>query len=116
MERSFKKEVQALRLGAGDTFRGEGILAVTKALLQSGVSYVGGYQGAPVSHLLDVLVDAEDIMADLGVHLETCTNEASAAAMLGASINYPLRGAVTWKSIVGTNVAADDGFPGHRPA
>jgi len=107
MERSFKKEVQALRLGDGDTFHGEGILAVAKALLQSGVSYVGGYQGAPVSHLLDVLVDAEDIMAELGVHLETCSNEASAAAMLGASINYPLRGAVTWKSIVGTNVAAD---------
>ena len=107
MERSFKKEVQALRLGDGETFHGEGILAVTKALLQSGVSYVGGYQGAPVSHLLDVLVDAEDIISDLGVHLETCTNEASAAAMLGASINYPLRGAVTWKSIVGTNVAAD---------
>jgi indolepyruvate ferredoxin oxidoreductase alpha subunit len=107
MERSFKKEVQALTLGDGDIFRGEGILAVTKALLQSGVSYVGGYQGAPVSHLLDVLVDAEDIIADLGVHLETCTNEAAAAAMLGASINYPLRGAVTWKSIVGTNVAAD---------
>jgi indolepyruvate ferredoxin oxidoreductase alpha subunit len=107
MERSFKKEVRALELGDGETFRGEGILAVTKALLQSGVSYVGGYQGAPVSHLLDVLVDAEDIIGDLGVHLETCTNEASAAAMLGASINYPLRGAVTWKSIVGTNVAAD---------
>ena len=107
MERSFKKEVQELRLGDGDTFHGEGILAVTKALLQSGVSYVGGYQGAPVSHLLDVLVDAQDIMAELGVHLETCSNEASAAAMLGASINYPLRGAVTWKSIVGTNVAAD---------
>ena len=107
MERSFKKEVQALKLGDGEIFRGEGILAVTKALLQSGVSYVGGYQGAPVSHLLDVLVDAEDIMSDLGVHLETCSNEASAAAMLGASINYPLRGAVTWKSIVGTNVAAD---------
>ena len=107
MERSFKKEVEALRLGEGETFRGEGILAVTKALLQSGVSYVGGYQGAPVSHLLDVLVDAEDMMAELGVHLETCSNEASAAAMLGASINYPLRGAVTWKSVVGTNVAAD---------
>src|SRR6476661_5464972 len=70
MERSFKKEVQALKLGDGETFRGEGILAVTKALLQSGVSYVGGYQGAPVSHLLDVLVDAEDIMSDLGGHLE----------------------------------------------
>jgi indolepyruvate ferredoxin oxidoreductase, alpha subunit len=107
MERSFKTEVQALRLGDGAVFHGEGILAVTKALLQAGVSYVGGYQGAPVSHLIDVLVDAEDIMAELGVHLETCTNEASAAAMLGASINYPLRGAVTWKSIVGTNVAAD---------
>ena len=107
MERSFKKEVQALKLGDGETFRGEGILAVTKALLQSGVSYVGGYQGAPISHLLDVLVDAKDIMGELGVHLETCANEASAAAMLGASISYPLRGAVTWKSIVGTNVAAD---------
>jgi len=107
MERSFKKEVDALRLGDGETFRGEGILAVTKALLQSGVSYVGGYQGAPVSHLLDVMVDAEELLADLGVHVETCTNEAAAAAMLGASINYPLRGAVTWKSIVGTNVAAD---------
>src|SRR5438045_8532797 len=106
-ERSFAREVEALKLGDGETFRGEGILAVTKALLQSGVAYVGGYQGAPVSHLLDVLVDAEDIIGDLGVHLETCTNEASAAAMLGASINYPLRGAVTWKSIVGTNVAAD---------
>src|SRR2546429_1669134 len=107
MERSFAREVEALKLGAGDTFRGEGIVAVTKALLQSGVSYVGGYQGAPVSHLLDVLVQAEDVLADLGVHLQTCTNEAAAAALLGASINYPLRGAVTWKSIVGTNVAAD---------
>jgi indolepyruvate ferredoxin oxidoreductase alpha subunit len=27
MERSFKKEVQALKLGEGETFRGEGILA-----------------------------------------------------------------------------------------
>lgn len=107
MERSFKKEAESLKLGAGETFHGEGILAVTKALLQSGVSYVGGYQGAPVSHLLDVMVDAEDLLSDLGVHVETCTNEASAAAMLGASINYPLRGAVTWKSVVGTNVAAD---------
>src|SRR5487761_1039289 len=107
MERQFNNEIESLKLGAGETFHGEGILAVTKALLQSGVSYVGGYQGAPVSHLLDVMVDAEDLLSDLGVHVETCTNEAAAAAMLGASINYPLRGAVTWKSIVGTNVAAD---------
>jgi indolepyruvate ferredoxin oxidoreductase alpha subunit len=106
-EVSFHKEIESLHLGNGDTFYGEGILAVTKALLQSGVAYVGGYQGAPVSHLLDVLVQSEGLLADLGIHLETCTNEAAAAAMLGASINYPLRGAVTWKSIVGTNVAAD---------
>ena len=106
-ERSFKKEVQSLRLGDGEVFRGEGILAVTKALLQAGVSYVGGYQGAPVSHLVDVLVDSQDMLDELGIHLETCANEASAAALLAASINYPLRGAVTWKSIVGTNVASD---------
>ena len=107
MERQFTKEIESLRLGDGATFHGEGILAVTKALLQSGVSYVGGYQGAPVSHLLDVMVQARDYLDELGVHVEACTNEASAAAMLGASINYPMRGAVTWKSIVGTNVAAD---------
>ena len=107
MERSFKKEVGLLRLGAGQAFHGEGILAVTKALLQSGVSYVGGYQGAPVSHMMDVLNDARDILQDLGVHVETNASEAGAAAMLGASINYPIRGAVTWKSTVGTNVASD---------
>jgi indolepyruvate ferredoxin oxidoreductase, alpha subunit len=106
-EVSFQRQIASLRLREGDTFYGEGILAVTKALLQSGVAYVGGYQGAPVSHLLDVLVEAKDLLDELGIHLETCTNEAAAAAMLGASINYPLRGAVTWKSIVGTNVAAD---------
>jgi indolepyruvate ferredoxin oxidoreductase alpha subunit len=107
MERSFKEEVEKLKLGDGEVFHGEGILAVTKALLQSGVSYVGGYQGAPVSHMMDVLNDARDIMDELGVHVETNASEAGAAAMLGASINYPLRGAVTFKSTVGTNVASD---------
>ncbi|QRR33167.1 indolepyruvate ferredoxin oxidoreductase subunit alpha [Hydrogenophaga sp. YM1] len=107
MEVSFGEEIQSLQLGAGQTFHGEGILAITKGLLQSGVSYVGGYQGAPVSHLLDVMVQAKPYLDTLGVHVEACSNEASAAAMLGASIHYPVRGAVTWKSIVGTNVAAD---------
>ena len=106
-ERSFAREVQSLRLGAGEVFEGEAILAVTKALLQAGVSYVGGYQGAPVSHLMDVLADAREILDDLGVHFESSASEAGAAAMLAASINYPLRGAVTWKSTVGTNVASD---------
>jgi len=107
VEVSFSKEIESLALGVGETFHGEGILAITKGLLQSGVAYVGGYQGAPVSHLLDVMVQAKPYMDQLGVHVEACSNEASAAAMLGASIHYPLRGAVTWKSIVGTNVAAD---------
>ena len=107
MEISFNKQIGQLRLGEGEEFYGEGILAITKALLQSGVSYIGGYQGAPVSHLLDVMVQARELVGELGVHVEACSNEASAAAMLGASIHYPVRGAVTWKSIVGTNVAAD---------
>ena len=106
-ERSFAKEVEELRVGDGEVFRGEGILAVTKALLQAGVSYVGGYQGAPISHLMDVLADAKDILSELDVHFEASASEATAAAMLAASVNYPLRGAVTWKSTVGTNVASD---------
>ena len=106
-ERSFKTEVQKLRLGAGDEFRGEGILAVTKALLQAGVSYIAGYQGSPISHLMDVLADASDILDELGIHFEQSASEATAAATLAASVNYPLRGAITFKSTVGTNVAAD---------
>src|SRR5258708_39033856 len=105
-ERSFAKEVQDLKLGDGQEFHGEGILAITKALLQSGVGYVAGYQGAPISHLMDVLADAEEILSELDVHFETSASEATAAAMLAASINYPIRGAVTWKSTVGTNAAS----------
>src|SRR5499433_451665 len=107
-ERTFAEEVKQLALGRGEVLRGEGILAITKALLQSGLSYVGGYPGAPVSHLLDVLADAnEPLLKPMGVYLDASASEAAAAALLGASINYPMRGAVTWKSIVGTNVAAD---------
>ena len=46
-ERSFAQEVLKLRAGEGEVFRGEGILAITKALLECGVGDVGGYQGAP---------------------------------------------------------------------
>ena len=108
MERSFAEEVKQLALGEGQILKGEGILAITKALLQSGVSYVGGYPGAPVSHLLDVLADAnESLLKPMGIYYELSGSEAAAAALLGASINYPMRGAVTWKSVVGTNVASD---------
>ncbi len=108
MERSFADDVAKLTLGEGEVFHGEAILAVTKALLQAGVAYVGGYPGAPVSHLMDVLAEARDrVLEPLGVQFEASASEAGAAALLGASIHYPLRGAVTWKSIVGTNVASD---------
>jgi indolepyruvate ferredoxin oxidoreductase alpha subunit len=106
-ERSFAKEVEKLRLGAGEKFAGEGILAITKALLENGVGYVGGYQGAPISHLMDVLADAQDILGELGVHFEASASEATATAMLAASVHYPIRGAATFKSTVGTNVASD---------
>ena len=107
-ELSYAEDVKQLAFGEGEVLRGEGILAITKALLQSGVSYVGGYPGAPVSYLIDVLADAnEPVLKPLGVYFEQSGSEAAAAALLGASINYPVRGAVTWKSVVGTNVASD---------
>ena len=106
-ERSFATEVQQLRAEPGTVFRGEGILAVTKALLECGVGYVAGYQGSPISHLMDVLADAQPILEELGVHFEPSASEATAAATLSASVMYPIRGAVTWKSTVGTNVASD---------
>jgi indolepyruvate ferredoxin oxidoreductase, alpha subunit len=106
-ERSFAQEVEQLRLTEGQEFRGEGILAITKALLQCGVGYVAGYQGAPISHLMDVLADAHDVLDELGVRFDSSANEATAAASLSASVMYPIRGAVAWKAPVGTNVASD---------
>ena len=106
-ERSFKAEVEHLRKGDGDVFTGEGILAITKALLENGVGYVGGYQGAPISHLMDVLADAEELLGELDVRFEANASEAAAAAMLAASVHYPIRGAVTFKGPVGVNVASD---------
>ena len=107
MEVSFSEEIKSLALGQGQTFHGEGILAITKALLENGVGYVAGYQGAPISHLMDVLADAADILSELGVHFESSANEATAAATLATSAMYPIRGAVTFKSTAGTNVASD---------
>jgi indolepyruvate ferredoxin oxidoreductase alpha subunit len=56
---------------------------------------------------MDVLADAEELMAELGVRFEANANEAAAAAMLAASVHYPIRGAVTFKGPVGVNVASD---------
>ena len=56
---------------------------------------------------MDVLADAQDILAEHGIRFENSASEATAAATLAASVNYPLRGAVTFKATVGTNVASD---------
>ncbi|MDA0261346.1 MAG: indolepyruvate ferredoxin oxidoreductase subunit alpha, partial [Proteobacteria bacterium] len=82
-------------------------LAIAKALFQSGVAYVGGYQGSPAANLLDAVSSAEELRSELGVQFIAHPNEASAAAMLGASINFPLRGAAIFKATAGSAVAAD---------
>src|SRR5207249_3298148 len=83
---SFAEDVKQLGYGAGEILRGEGILAITKAVLQSGVSYVGGYPGAPVSYLIDVLADAnEPVLRPLGIYLAQSGRDAAAAAPLAPS-------------------------------
>ena len=57
--------------------------------------------------MVELAEDAGALMEELGVHFETSASEAAAAAMLSASVMYPVRGAVTWKSTAGTNVASD---------
>src|SRR5258707_12131139 len=102
-ERSFAEDVKQLGYGRGQTLRGEGILAITKALLQAGVSYVGGYPGAPISHLLDVLADAnESLLKPLGIYYELSGSAAAPPPLLGAAVNYPMRGAGAGKSVLGT--------------
>src|SRR5258708_19363136 len=103
MERSFGEEVKQLALGEGQVLRGEGILAITKALLQSGVSYVGGYPGAPVSHLLDVMADAdESLLKPMGVYFDASATEAAPPALLAAPITHPIRTPSTSKPPVST--------------
>src|SRR2546430_9694675 len=102
-ERSFAEDVKQLGYGRGQTLRGEGILAITKALLQSGVSYVGGYPGAPISHLLDVLADAnESLLKPLGIYYELSASEAAAPPPLGPPTTYPIPAPATWKTASGT--------------
>jgi len=95
MERQFTAEIESLKLGEGETFRGEGILAVTKALLQSAFPYVGGYQARGVAPARrdgpGQGLHERARRARRGVH-----QRGLAAAMLGASVSYPVRGAVTW--------------------
>ncbi|MGI9553574.1 MAG: thiamine pyrophosphate-dependent enzyme [Thermodesulfobacteriota bacterium] len=105
---SYSKEfIDQLNYGEGRTLYGDTPLAIVKAFLQSGVSYLGGYPGSPTAGLIDAISDAyEPVLKEKGVYFDCSGNEASAASLLSASINHPVRGSVNWK-IVGTNVASD---------
>jgi indolepyruvate ferredoxin oxidoreductase alpha subunit len=105
---SYSKEaLEQLTYGKGKTLQGDTPLVILKAFLQSGVSYLGGYPGSPTAGLIDVISDAYDYkLKSMGIYFDCSGNEASAAALLSASINYPIRGSVNWK-VVGTNVASD---------
>ncbi|HEX6512988.1 MAG TPA: indolepyruvate ferredoxin oxidoreductase subunit alpha [Chloroflexota bacterium] len=108
MGRNYSPEILAqLRYGRGQVLTGDTALVILKALLESGVSYLGGYPGSPTASLYDAQTDSyEDVLAPMGIYFEGSGNEASAAALIAGSINHPMRGAVGWK-FVGTNVAAD---------
>ena len=70
-------------------FRGEGIPAITKALLENRVGYFADYQWGADLPPMDVLAEAADILAELGVHFESSANEAAAAAALATSAGSP---------------------------
>jgi len=99
--------INQLNAGEGETLYGDTHLGILKAFLESGVSYLGGYPGSPTAGLIDAITDAyEPVLKEKGIYFDCSGNEASAASLLSASINHPVRGSVNWK-IVGTNVASD---------
>ena len=108
MGRNYSPDILAqLRNGSGQSLTGDTALIILKALLESGVSYLGGYPGSPTASLYDAQADSyDDLLAPMGIYFEASGNEAAAAALLAGSINHAMRGAVGWK-FVGTNVAAD---------
>jgi indolepyruvate ferredoxin oxidoreductase alpha subunit len=105
-KQSFNMEGDLLRLGVGQEFRGEAILAAIKAMLQAGVSYVSACYGSPSAHLTGKLKVAEAVFEELGVNAVMCANEAAAVAALAASVNYPMRGAAIFNGPAGTACAA----------
>lgn len=102
-----EEDVDQLRRGQGERLYGDGALVVLKALLESGISYFGGYPGSPTANLMDAVADAYDpLLKEYGVYFESSSNEMSAGALLTTSVYGPVRGAVTWK-VVGNGVATD---------
>ncbi|ADG07016.1 indolepyruvate ferredoxin oxidoreductase subunit alpha [Kyrpidia tusciae] len=102
-----ESDIAQLQFGEGQVLYGDGALVVLKSLLQSGISYFGGYPGAPTANLIDAVADAyEPVLKPMGVYVESSANEMSAGAMMTASAFAEIRGAVTWK-VLGNSVASD---------
>ncbi|WP_372722107.1 thiamine pyrophosphate-dependent enzyme [Immundisolibacter sp.] len=100
-------EIDQLEHRAGESLYGDGALVVLKGMLEAGISYFGGYPGAPTANLIDAAADAyEPVLKKYGVYVESSANEMSAAAMCTASVFAPVRGAVTWK-VLGNGVSTD---------
>ena len=101
------KDVQQLEHGEGQKLYGDGALVVLKGMLEAGISYFGGYPGAPTSNLIDAAADSyQTVLEPRGIYMESSANEMSAAAMCTTSCYTPIRGAVTWK-VLGNGVATD---------
>ncbi|MBL4621276.1 MAG: indolepyruvate ferredoxin oxidoreductase subunit alpha [Immundisolibacteraceae bacterium] len=101
------KDVQQLEHGEGQKLYGDGALVVLKGMLEAGISYFGGYPGAPTSNLIDAAADSyKAVLEPRGIYMESSANEMSAAAMCTTSCYTPIRGAVTWK-VLGNGVATD---------
>lgn len=107
LERSRRRgTVDLLLARKGERIVADAPLAVIRAALESGISYAAGYPGAPTAEIIDMLSESSKLLDELGVFLESSTNEASAATKLLASVHDRIHGFVNWK-VVGTNVAAD---------
>lgn len=99
--------IAQLEHGTGQTLYGDGALVVLKGMLESGISYFGGYPGSPTANLIDAASDAYDpVLKKYGIYMESSANEMSAAAMCTASVFAKVRGAVTWK-VLGNGVSTD---------
>ena len=86
-----RETIEQLNFGEGKILYGDTPLVMLKSFLQSGVSYLGGYPGSPTAGIIDAISDAyEPVLKNRGIYFDSSGNEAAAAALLSASITYPL--------------------------
>ena len=105
-ERSFKKEVEHLKKGDGERFVVKAFLPLPKHFWKMALAMSVAIKDHP-SVTSWMFLPMLRISCQAGSSFEASASEATAAATLAASVHYPIRGAVTFKSTVGTNVASD---------